>query len=370
MLTMKGISLYDHLVDAYGNDLMFSEMQKLKAMGVNTVACTVYFDMYTYADNSVHYAGYSPSKEWIRAFVSKAHGLGLKVVFKPHVSCKDGRWGGRIYPTDWNAWFESYRSLLVEYARLCEEEGVEILCVGNELSSSTGSDEKEPYPHPTSNVGDPYNRKNWYNTIAAVKSVFTGKLAYAAHIWQVLDYSFPFDIPWIDYVGVNGYFPVSTRLDDSVETIMSNWETMSSSFSRTAVYTNWKKLIRDLQARYAKPLIFMELGYKTSYPPALEEEWNQANSFEAFFRVWAGDPNIFGLIIWCWTSKDRPIVRVASWVLEMSPQDKLAEEVIGKWFAPTPLLNLIASLTMGLAPVIAIGGVVTANELRKAQIIG
>jgi len=347
-MEIKGMALYDQGADAYGNTLMLNEMQKLKAMGASHVGCTVYFSMNTLGDNAVFYAGFNPTKEWLRQFIRNAHGLGLKVVFKPHVNSKDGRWAGRIYPTDWNAWFQSYETLLVEYAQLCQEEGVEILSVGNELSSSTGSDER----FFTGRI----NETNWRNLIVAVRAVFSGKLTCAMTAWQVFDDSFPCDA--LDYVGINGYVPVSRLLTDTVEIMVDGWETMSGNLNRGQTYSNWKKWFTDLQAKYGKPLLFTEQAYfelfsnvSTTFPNIQEQQW-QANCFEAFFRVWATNPNVVGVLVWDWCAKERAIVAKAPWVYNTGPQDKLAEQVVKTWYAYltpiSPILPIAAPLAAGL----------------------
>ncbi len=338
-MRIKGMAIYDQGSDGYGNSLIQAQLERLVTLGVNLVSLTVNFDMATFNSNSVFYAGYDADVAYIQAFIRKAHSLGLKVMFKQHTNCNDGRWGGRIYPTDWNAWFASYTALLVQYASLCEAEGVEFLCVGNELTSSTGSDENAPYPHEPN-----FNRSNWTETIRQVRNVYHGALTYAAHVWTILDDSFPFDL--LDYIGCNPYFPVSTSLTDTVEQIVQNWTTMSSSIGRSAIYSNWKGMLEALKTKYGKPLIFTETCYYqlfsgglTPFPNQQDQQW-QANCFEAFFRVWNAEAEN---IVWEWCDPTRPIVTKSPWVYHMGPQDKLAEQVIKTWYAPVPHTLVITS---------------------------
>lgn len=325
---IKGMAFYDQQWDAYANDAIKGELQSMPSIGTNFVSITVYFDMKNCTSNTLHYAAYSPTNDSIRQFIRNAHNLGLKVMFKPHVSCEDGRWGGRIYPTDWNAWFVSYRTLLNEYAQLCQEEHVEIFCVGNELSSSTGSDEYAPYPHQAN-----FNAGNWLETIRQVRGIYSGNLTYAAHAWQVLDDSFPYYA--LDYIGVNAYFNVSQSLNDSVSTIVQNWETMSSNYGRSVSYTDWKQTLVNLAAEYNKKVLFTEVAYydlfanvNTTFPTLQEQQW-QSNCYEALFEVWHNSPIISGIFWWEWCAPSRAF----SWIHNMGPQDKLAENIVSQWFS-------------------------------------
>lgn len=324
----KGMAFYDQQWDAYANDAMLVELQKMPSLGVSCVSLTVYFDMKNHISNSLYYVGYSPTKDSIRQFIRNAHSLGLKVMFKPHVSCEDGRWAGRIYPTDWNTWFVSYRTLLNEYAQLCEEENVEILCVGNELSSSTGSDEHAPYPHESN-----FNRDNWLETIRQARQIYSGALTYAAVPWQIFDDSFPYDT--LDYIGVNAYFEVSTSLGDGVDIIVSNWEIRSWSAGRSEVYSNWKQILTDLSTKYNKTILITEVAYfnlftnvYTTFPTPQEQQW-QANCYEALFEVWYNSPIIAGIFWWEWCAPSRAF----SWLYNMGPQDKYAENIVKNYYS-------------------------------------
>lgn len=325
---IKGMAFYDQQWNAYANDAIKSELQKMPSMGTNYVSLTVYFDMKNYTSNSLYYAAYNPTKDSIRQFIRNAHNLGLNVMFKPHVSCEDGRWSGRIYPTDWDAWFVSYRALLNEYAQLAQEERVEIFSVGNELSSSTGSDENPPYPHESN-----FNTGNWLETIRQVKEICFGNLTYAAHVWQVLDDSFPYYA--LDYIGVNAYFDISQSLNDTVNTIVKNWEAGSSNVGRSIVYSDWKQTLVDLSTKYNKKVLFTEVAYYdlfadvyTTFPSAQEQQW-QANCYEALFEVWHNSPIISGIFWWEWCAPSRAF----SWIYNMGPQDKLAENTVAQWFS-------------------------------------
>lgn len=81
----------------------------------------------------------SESPRALRTAMRRAHELGLKVMLKPHVDVThDERgqvWRGMIQFSP--SWFESYRSMMLMWARLAERDGVDMLCVGTELKGTT-----------------------------------------------------------------------------------------------------------------------------------------------------------------------------------------------------------------------------------------
>ncbi len=328
-VNIKGMSFYDQGSDAYSNTAVYDEMKKMANLGIEWVSFTVYFHMQTYNSTTLSYAGYNPTKENLRQAIRNAHNFSLKVMFKPHVDSGDDRWAGRIYPTDWDTWFVSYRSLLNEYAILCEEEGVELLSIGNELSSSTGSDDIASYPHPTTNMDDPYNEANWRETIRQVRQVYSRKLTIALTHWQTIDNSF-YAADALDYIGINPYFPFSTSIDDNVTQMVSNWETITFSLGRSATYSNPKQIIINLQNYWNKPILFTEVGIQygstSGYPDQQEIQW-QANAYEAFLRLWGNWTPLQGIFWWEWNLNTKWM-----WTYHYSPQDKPAEQVIKDWF--------------------------------------
>lgn len=73
--------------------------------------------------------------EDIRAAVTDARSRGMKVLLKPHVDVYSGAWRGTIVPSP--AWFQAYTAMMLRYARLAEELGIELLCIGTEYVTAT-----------------------------------------------------------------------------------------------------------------------------------------------------------------------------------------------------------------------------------------
>src|SRR5207344_1896544 len=69
-----------------------------------------------------------------------ARKLGIKTLLKPHLWVRHGAWSGDIAMESddaWKAWFASYESFVLHYARLAEAHGFEALAVGTEIGRTT-----------------------------------------------------------------------------------------------------------------------------------------------------------------------------------------------------------------------------------------
>jgi hypothetical protein len=79
-------------------------------------------------------AQYSVNPDSVAHAIDSCHKLGMKVMLKPIVNCRDAAWNGFINPSD--EWFASYHhfiNLWANLAKICE---VDLFCVGAELSKT------------------------------------------------------------------------------------------------------------------------------------------------------------------------------------------------------------------------------------------
>lgn len=213
--------------------------------------------------------------------IENARKLGLTIILKPQILV-DGGWAGDIKlgnDADEERWFERYRDLIGYYARLAEHEKVDTFVIGTELSGTETS-------------------TRWRNVIASVRSVFHGKLTYAAHGVEGVK-RFP---AWrdLDLVGVNLYPELGDRVDKS-----SIRERMDQNVEEL------KKLTREI----LRPVWVLEVGIPSAQG-ALESPWdwrrlsdNSSGSEPALQDIVLGQwlealdqPWIEAVFIWCWTS--------------------------------------------------------------------
>ncbi len=251
--------------------------------------------------------------------INYAHQAGFKVFLKPHIWIRNpnkGKWRSDIYyaeEQDWLSWQQDYRAFILHYATLAQEVQVEMFCVGTELTRL--SIEKPEF---------------WRQLIEEIREIYTGKLTYAANWYKEYDTITFWDE--LDYIGVQAYFPLSNQDHPSLQSINQGWQKYITKMSQ-------------LSNEFNRPLIFTEIGYKSTADAATEPwQWidyeddskfiksdsTQAFAYQAIFEtVW--DQSWFaGMHIWQWRGGHRD--RRGRNHLDFTPQDKPAEKVIQKGF--------------------------------------
>lgn len=283
------------------------ELAHLAEIGVNYIAIMVptYQDA---VDSTVivthdYSGGDTPTDEAIIHAIDMCHLLGIRVMLKPHVDCMDGT--PRVDIIGNPAWFESYKKMILRYARLAEENKVEIYCVGTELENTTFSAWET----------------QWRDIINSIKEVYTGYTVYAANWTEHEGVNF-----WdtVDFVGIDAYFPLTTKNDPTKEELIAAWEKSADEIQ------TW--LEKD---KIGKNVIFTELGYVSSdgtnkQPWATltnpEDQKEQADSLDAAFEVLTKRPWFKGIYLWQYFPQER-------WSpLGFTIKDKEAEEVVKKWY--------------------------------------
>ncbi len=238
---------------------------------------------------------------------SDAKSKGLSVMIKPHLWLRHGDYTGSLSfeeeskQEEWNA---SYQKYLLLYARMAEELEVEMLCIGTELCSQV--EENPDY---------------WKSLITKIRSVYSGKLTYAANWDCYAHFSF-----WseLDYIGIDGYFPVAAQIEDKNNPNRSPWD-------------QWKPGMELLSDSVSRPILFTEYGYR-SYSGSLAEPWindrvktaDYDDQFKGYTELYDAlwDESWFaGGFLWKWHCKghldgDRST--------DFTPQDKPVMEVIRK----------------------------------------
>ena len=254
-----------------------------------------------------------------RSHMKLAHDAGLKVFLKPHIWMRvttGGKWRSDIFPKNdenWEEWKKSYREFILFYAEKAEQNEVDLFCIGAELTRLTL--EKSEF---------------WETLIQDVRKVYSGKLTYAANWYKEYE-NITF---WnqLDYIGVQAYFPLVKNEYPTVAEISNGWNKFLPN-------------IEAVQKKYNRPVLFTELGYKSTSNSAIKPwEWidystdknppisleTQANSYQAFFdAVWEKEW-FAGVHIWQWRADFDTSSGKEN--LDFTPQGKPAAQVIAKGF--------------------------------------
>lgn len=243
----------------------------------------------------------------------------LGVMIKPHIwlgSQDGGKWRSDINMKDeaaWEEWKANYRAFILHYAEMSEAQQLPFFCIGAELH-------KVVLEQP----------EFWRELIRDVRKVYSGKLTYGAN-WY-LEYE---DVEFwdqLDYIGIQAYFPLTKKENPSVEELVKGW----------------KPHVKDIEAlakKYNKPVLFTEIGYKSSCDAAIEPwAWarslgglyekvsteTQANCYEAFFKVFWKKDWFAGALFWEWKGYDGSPNSHQS--INFTPYNKPAANVMAKWF--------------------------------------
>jgi hypothetical protein len=216
------------------------------------------------------------------AEAAAAHRLGIRITLKPHLWSRDfwdgGAWQGTINqnsPEEHVRWWRSYRAFALHYARVAEQGGFDLYCIGTELVEITTR-------HPD----------EWRALIADIRRVYHGKLSYAAHWDRELDGITFWDA--LDYIGVTAYFPLDVSDSATVDELVRAWEPH-------------RRRIEALATRYGKSVLFLEAGYRPA-TGAYRQPWAdrggafdpeiQARAYEALFRAFSDAPWWSGVYFW------------------------------------------------------------------------
>lgn len=242
---------------------------------IDTVVMAVVALQDTPHSESIDYTGtHMPSDDELREMIAYGKSIGLRVILKPMVNCRDGAWRAWINFFDkevpcepkWSCWFESYTKYLMHYAGLAEECGCEMLIIGCELVMAERQEAR------------------WRELIKKLRSVYTGIMTYNTDKYQEEQ------VTWwdaLDVISSSGYYPID------------RWE---ENLAR----------IKAVADRFHKPFFFAECGipcrrgsagrpndWTFEGPMDLEE---QRRYYEKMFEVSRNHPWIKGFVCWDWVS--------------------------------------------------------------------
>lgn len=317
-LGYKGMSLVDfdspnNFTDSYVENTMMNIQQ----LGSNTVALNIWDFTPSITSTTIapDYTRYSATTAQIQDAINEIHALGMNVMLKPMVDVDTGAWRGTIDPVgtaNVNAWFSSYQTFLDSMATIAQQNinTVKLFSVGCEYN------DMEQYT------------SNWTSVISSVRSIYSGKLTYAAN-WSengqgMGGYQ---NISWwnqLDEVGIDAYFPLSNTTDPSEATLQASWSNLATninSWRQNAGLTN-------------KNVVFTEVGYQaqaaTSENPAgtsvntAQDIPAQANCYQALLSVMSVEPWWDGAFWWAEGSPDV----VSSTDNGFSPENKPATDAV------------------------------------------
>ncbi len=257
---------------------------------------------------------YGAERQWFgettiggKQYVNALRKDNIKIMMKPQLWVWRGEFTGFIEmktEADWQLLENTYSKYILDFAKVAEETNTEIFCIGTEL-------EKFVAQRP----------KYWETLITEIRTIYKGKLTYAAN-WNEYKKT-PF---WqqLDYIGIDAYFPVSASKTPTVEECLKGW-------------IEHKKEIERFSKQYNKPVLFTEFGYRsvdyTGKAPwtvdRVESQVNlegQVNATKALFKTFWDEDWFAGGFVWKWFINHDKVGGVDN--NRFTPQNKPAEQVI------------------------------------------
>lgn len=306
-LHMRGMAVPLHSLDpAFDYGALLAE---LPALGVTHVA--LFANLWQPEASSPAPARHplrTPSDRVLRRTIARARELGLEVAFIPSLQLERAGprdWRGSLRPPSWARWFAGYRRELLHWARLAEDEGVSLLAVGSELSTSDGQEAQ------------------WRALIRDVRAEFSGELTYSAN-WDHFEAVRFWDA--LDYVGLSAYFELTRSTEPTAEELQRAWR------SHRGALATWQH-----QTGLDRPFLLLEVGYP-SLDGGAAQPWNytlttdvdldeQRLCYEAFAATWKDAPPLLaGAFFYEWWGEGGRRDRT------YTPRGKPAADVVKAFF--------------------------------------
>lgn len=255
---------------------------------------------------------FGESPEGASQYIKTLQECGVKIMLKPQIWVWGGAFTGRIEmhnEADWQALEKSYSTFIIEYAQLAQTLKVDILCIGTELERFVMQ-----------------RTQFWKQLIQNIKTIYKGKLTYAAN-WDEFK-RVPF---WndLDYVGVDAYFPLNTDKTPTITACKEGWEVHKSTIEHVFQNTG-------------KPILFTEFGYRSvdytakapwqsDYAMTAVNLEGQLNATKALFETFWDEEWFAGGFVWKWFHNHNEVGGVND--SRFTPQNKPVEIYIKQQYA-------------------------------------
>ena len=307
---VQGISLSTYSVGGYADSQVASYELNAATSGANTVVLgdVAYVDLGTNQIHEAYSGGFDQTAPLadVGKAIKSAEALGLSVTLKPQLVTSDpqyaqytsGSWINLVNPnltiSNPDAFFASYKSYILKWATLAEQDHAGALSIGNEMVAAT----KPEFTH------------YWNDIIDTVRQVYHGQLTYSA-LLPLMTNSTSNEVTQIgfwnklDFAGFDVYPSLSKGVDPTVSQLDAAWHS-ETVFGNPQDYVSF---VNAMAQHVAKPVVFTETGLP-SFAGASDRETSsdgtigsttnnqlaartddaeQANWWQSFFHTWAND---------------------------------------------------------------------------------
>lgn len=279
-----------------------AQVDKMVECGVEWVGVSVTMWMESYASTRV-FCDYERScnQAELERMIELIHSRGMKVMLYLCIELFDGRWRGDVrmpqevmqigarnphYAADW---FASYTACCLNYARMGERLGVELISLGAEYEGMVRYEEE------------------WATLIKQVREVYTGSLTFEAHAGHLGDVrNHPaLKCQWyklLDVIGFSFYRPAADRPGTTKEEMKA--------YLKPSV-----EIMKWLSEMTGLPLVFTECGCRPRVGGAMSpgdylaqgtyDGAEQANYMAAVLETFQNEPWWRGVFWWKWEEQNK-----------------------------------------------------------------
>lgn len=237
---------------------------------------------------------------------------GVHIILKPQVWAWNHWTGDYDFDTeeDWQKWESDYTDFILFFAKIAEEQGVEMYVMGTEFKNAI---KKRP--------------EYWSGLIQEVRKVYSGTLTYASNWDNYMNIPF-----WsqLDLIGINAYFPLSQSRMPEVDELVEAWQPIRKDIAAYAKSENKKVLFTEYGYLSVDGCAWNTWELEANIDNVATNEQAQANAFEALFRTFSREDYWLGGVLWKWFPQEEG--RERFFEKDYTPQYKLGEDVIHKWY--------------------------------------
>ncbi len=191
--------------------------------------------------------GVTPFSYEMTNYISEIHNLGHDIGLYPQIATDNNQ----LILFDWadqnnnwrEEWFESYRQLILNYAKIAEYSGVDYLLIGGKPLLSTLPDENSIYL-------EEKLEKEWRSLISEIRQQFHGNLIWVTNIGIQMD-PLPSFIDLFDEIYISVDSPLASDSNPSFEQISYNFTSVIDNY----IYEVYRSTLKPITIALAYPSV-------------------------------------------------------------------------------------------------------------------
>lgn len=248
------------------------------------------------------YDAEAKSPDYLGAFTTAAHEVGMKVIWKPQFNLdkpQTDNVNAHSTTSSFNVatFLAGVKAFWETWAPAAQKYGADMVVISTENGAYAANYES-----------------TWRDIIATVRKGYAGPITYNENNIVSRDYAYgPDDIPFwdaLDYIGVDAYNPVGSGGSTSYEQALKDFRANAVNIGDKGTKVDILAVLKSLSDKYGKPVMFSEFGIRSvagaSAAPAqfaiqpgdTVDNQEQYNYFKAFLDTYRNESWVVGVNTW------------------------------------------------------------------------